>query len=131
MAVDMRDFIGREIVLPAGNADILLAGHEDVRAHGRVLQVVGQLVLRAAAVAANVVEERVDRHETELSLVKVVPVDAEVVVLGEGQMRCELMRESSVPGVVGFRVRRSSAARAGSNGPVVPANSLKMPDETF
>jgi hypothetical protein len=109
MAVDVRDFICREIVLSAGETDVLLAGYEDVRPHGQVLQVVGQRVLRAAAVAANVVEGRVDRHETELSFVEVVPVDAEVVVLGERQMGCELMRESYVPGVVGFRERRSNA----------------------
>ena len=100
-------------------------------AQREVFKIVGQGVLGPAAVSANVVEWRVDRHEAELTFVEIVAVDSEIVVLGKGQMRRELMREAGVPSVVGFGKRRSVAARAGADGSSGSAKSLKMPDETF
>jgi hypothetical protein len=47
MTVDLRDFSRREIVLAAGDADVLFASHENVSAHGQIFQIVGQRVFRA------------------------------------------------------------------------------------
>ena len=105
-------FVGREIVLPGGDADVLLPGDENVGAQREVLKIVGQRIFGSAAIASHVVERRVDRHETELAFVKIVAIDPEIVVLGKGQMRRELMRESGVPGVVGFG-ERDGACRLG------------------
>src|SRR5712692_8951840 len=115
MSINVRDLISGKVVLARRYPDVLLPGHKDVRAKGEVFEVVSDGVFGSAAVTAAVVERRVDRDEPELAFVEVVPVDPEVIVLGEGQMGRELMRETGVPSVVGFAKRRSMAAPAGAD----------------
>lgn len=114
-----------EIVLARGNANVLLPGDENVCAEGEVPEVISNRVLGSAAVSTDVVEWRVDRHEAELALVEIMPVDPEIVVLGESHMRREAIRKTGVPGVIGFGKRRSITTGAGANSSCRPRKEFE------
>src|SRR5271155_28382 len=105
----------RKVVLAGGDAAILFAGYIRRHPQSEIGQIVSDRVLESGAVASDVVERRVDRHEAELALIYIVAIHSEVAVLRQHQLRRDLMSVAGVPGVVGFGVKAGVQRYAGTD----------------